>query len=147
MIVPDVNVLVNAFHPPSPRHEVARRWLEDALIHRETLGLLDVIATGFVRVMTNPKVFSEPLTGSQALGAVEMLMRNPNTALIRANDSTWPIFQELVESYELRSNDIPDAWIAAAVIGEEATLVSDDRGFGRFPDLRWKTLPESVSNP
>jgi predicted nucleic acid-binding protein len=35
-------------------------------------------------------------------------------------------------------NDIPDAYIAAYAVENNATLLSADRGFARFDRLRWR---------
>ena len=48
----------------------------------------------------------------------------------------------MVRLHKLCGNDIPDAWIAAAVIADEATLISDDQGFARFSNLRWNSIGE-----
>lgn len=142
MIVPDVNILIYAFHSSSPGHAAARSWLEGALTRRETVAILDVVATGFLRMMTNPRLFSEPLEPAQAMAAIEAVLGAPNAVFLRAGESTWGIFGELVELHKLRAHDIPDAWIAAAVMSEEATLLSDDTGFGRFRELQWVTLAD-----
>lgn len=55
MILPDVNVLVYAFHRDSPRHEAYAAWLAGALGSGEELALTDVVLTGFVRVVTNSR--------------------------------------------------------------------------------------------
>lgn len=140
MIVPDVNVLINAFHTESPRHAEARAWLTHALQDGDRLGVLDVVATGVIRIMTNPRVFKKPVTTGQAIGAIEAIMRSPNAVLIHGSSLSWEIFSGLMRGYEFRAADIPDAWIAANVIAEQATLVSDDKGFARFGDLDWVTV-------
>lgn len=140
MIVPDVNVLINAFHTEAPRHDEARIWLTNALEGRESLGLLDVVVTGFIRIMTHPRVLKKPLTSNEAVEAINTVMQSPNTVLIHGSGLSWQIFSELVSLHKLSAADIPDAWIAATVIAEEAILVSDDRGFARFRDLNWRTV-------
>lgn len=144
MIVPDVNVLIYAFHSSSPGHAAARSWLEGALAQRETVAILDVVATGFLRIMTNRRLFSEPLEPNQAMAAIKAVLSAPNAVLLRAGESTWSIFEELVELHKLRAHDIPDAWVAAAVMSEEATLLSDDTGFSRFRELQWVRLADLV---
>lgn len=99
------------------------------------------MATGFVRVMTNHKLFHKPLTAQQALTALNTILEAPNGALLSSSPGTWATFTKLVSLHKLKASDIPDAWIAAAVIEEEATLLSQDRGFARFRDLRWHPLP------
>ena len=44
MIIPDVNILVYAFHSAAPQHKPAQQWLSSALNRHETIGLLDVVA-------------------------------------------------------------------------------------------------------
>ena len=46
MIIPDVNIRVYAFHSAAPQHKPAQQWLSSALNRHETIGLLDVVATG-----------------------------------------------------------------------------------------------------
>jgi len=42
------------------------------------------------------------------------------------------VFEHLCEHHRLTGNDIPDAWIAAAVLAHHDHLVSFDKGFRRF---------------
>ena len=42
------------------------------------------------------------------------------------------MFEHLCEHHRLTGNDIPDAWIAAAVLAHHDHLVSFDKGFRRF---------------
>ena len=140
-IIPDVNILVYAFHSAAPQHKPSQQWLSGALNRHETIGLLDAVATGFVRVMTNHKLFHKPLTAQQALTALNAVLEAPNGTLLSSSPGTWTTFTELVRLHKLKASDIPDAWIAAAVI-EEATLLSQDQGFARFRELRWHPLSD-----
>lgn len=58
--MPDVNVVVGAYRTDSPQHEQAKIWLESAIDGLEPLGLTDAVATGYVRVVTHPRVFAKP---------------------------------------------------------------------------------------
>ena len=78
MIIPDVNILDHAFHSAAPQHKPAQQWLSSALNRHETIELLDVVATGFLRVMTNHKLFHKPLTAQQALTALNAILEAPN---------------------------------------------------------------------
>ncbi|MDQ3772968.1 MAG: hypothetical protein M3461_00525 [Pseudomonadota bacterium] len=44
----------------------------------------------------------------------------------------WPVFEHLCEQHRLICNDIPNAWIAGAVLTHHDHLVSFDTGFRRF---------------
>ena len=91
--------------------------------------------------MTNHKLFHKPLTAQQALTALNAVLEAPNGTLLSSSPGTWTTFTELVRLHKLKASDIPDAWIAAAVI-EEATLLSQDQGFARFRELRWHPLSD-----
>lgn len=54
MIIPDVNILVYAFHSAAPQHKPAQQWLSSALNRHETIGLLDVVATGVLDKVFKP---------------------------------------------------------------------------------------------
>jgi predicted nucleic acid-binding protein len=47
------------------------------------------------------------------------------------------MFRQLAEDIDARGNDIPDAYLAAYAMDNNATWLSADRGFARFKRLRW----------
>jgi predicted nucleic acid-binding protein len=55
VIACDVNVLVYAYNEDAPRHVDYRAWLERAA-GPEPFGLAPQVESGFVRVVTHPKV-------------------------------------------------------------------------------------------
>ena len=62
-MTPDVNVLVAASRSDHPHHQSAITWLEAALTNcsrGERLRLLPMVAAGFLRLVTHPRVFVEP---------------------------------------------------------------------------------------
>jgi len=62
-MTPDVNILVAASRLDHPHHEPARAWLEDALAKSaegHSLAVLPMVASGFLRLVTHPRVFVEP---------------------------------------------------------------------------------------
>jgi hypothetical protein len=60
MILPDVNVLVYAHRHDVPDHAHYRSWLEDAVASDAAFGVADIVLSGFLRVVTNPRIFSHP---------------------------------------------------------------------------------------
>ena len=50
----------------------------------------------------------------------------------------WGIFVELCEQAAACGGLISDAYLAAMAMEMGAELVTDDRGFGRWPGLRWR---------
>ena len=137
MLCVDVNVLVYAHRPESPRHDGYRSWLEEARRGVEPLGIPGMVQSGFVRVVTHPRVFKEPTPLDTALEFVEAVRGSPATVPIAPGERHWGIFTDLCRQLDARGNRVPDAFLAAMAIEQGATFVSADRGFAGFPGLRW----------
>jgi hypothetical protein len=137
MLCVDVNVLVYAHRPESPRHDGYRSWLEEARRGVEPLGIPEMVQSGFVRVVTHPRVFKEPTPLDTALKFVEAVRGSPATVPIAPGERHWGIFTDLCRQLDARGNRVPDAFLAAMAIEQGATFVSADRGFAGFPGLRW----------
>ena len=133
----DVNVLVYAHRPEAPNHPRFLDWLEQARTGAEPLGLAPVVASGFLRVVTHPRVFKEPTPLNSALEFIDVLSKSPATVQVVPGERHWQIFTDLCDRIDATGNKIPDAFLAALAIEQAATWVSADRGFAGFPGLRW----------
>ncbi len=134
----DVNILVYAHRPESQRHEAYRAWLLEAREGSEPLGLIDVVLSGFLRIVTHPRIYREPTPLATALEFVEALRVGPACLPVSPGERHWTIFKELCTGAEAAGNGIPDAFLAAMAIESGATWITADRGFSRFPGLRWQ---------
>lgn len=56
----DVNILVYAFRDAAPNHTRYRQWFEASFASDEAYAVSDHILAGFLRVATNPRIFSPP---------------------------------------------------------------------------------------
>jgi toxin-antitoxin system PIN domain toxin len=134
----DVNILVFAHRPESARHNEYRGWLESARAGHEPLGLSDIVLSGFVRVVTHPRVFREPTPLATALAFADALRASPAAHALLPGERHWPIFVDLCRRTDATGNLVLDAFLAALALEHGATWVTADRGFGRFPGLRWR---------
>lgn len=132
----DVNVQVHLSNADSPAHSAALAWLDHALNHGEVIAIPEVVASGFVRVATDRRILARPITGEQAFTFLDQLLTSPRVTMFAARSATYATFRSLVAGLGLRGNDIPDAWIAAVAMDLDASLVTFDRGFQRYPRLR-----------
>jgi toxin-antitoxin system PIN domain toxin len=126
-MTPDVNVLVAASRSDHPHHGPALAWLDTALEDCEKgrpLAIYPMVGVGFLRLVTHPKVFVQPTPADAALNS-------PGVDMPRLGGE-WPLLERLCEHHRLTANDVPDAWIAAAVLTHHDHLVSFDKGFRRF---------------
>lgn len=117
-------------------HRAAAAWLTARLIADEPVGVSDLVLAGLVRITTSHRVFAQPSTPDQAMAFCAALRRAPSAVPVRAGPRHWAIFERLVADTRARANDVPDAYLAALALEQGATLVTRDRGFARFPDLR-----------
>ncbi|MBI2299610.1 MAG: PIN domain-containing protein [Armatimonadetes bacterium] len=133
-MTPDVNVLVGALRTDLPEHPVAAGWLQAAHAaceQGETLVLLPMVAAGFLRVATHPRIFRQPSTIAEALASLDALL---SAAYIRVLDLGLDLneLRRLCDQHQLAGNAVPDAWIAAATLANHEHLVTFDRGFRRY---------------
>ncbi len=138
MQIPDVNVLVHAWRRESAEHDAARNWLEQAAA--TDLGLLDVVATGVLRVLTL-RVPGLGASTADVLANIDTLRAASGTTIVKPNTRRWTIFTDLCRELGAAGNAIPDCYIAAAAIEQGATLVSRDIFFSTIPGLDWIDLP------
>lgn len=140
LLLPDVNVLVAGFRADHDLHAPARAFLDHARSGSVALGLSDVALASILRLTTNGRVFVRPDTTDAVIGYLDVLLEPPGQ-LVRAGQAHWTRFTELCRHLQLRGNlVVPDAYLAALALEQGAELVTFDRGFGRYPRLRWRCL-------
>lgn len=137
MILADVNVLVYAHRRDLPLYDRFSAWLGEEVESGRSFALCDASLTGFLRIVTNGRIFDKPTPLEEALLSLEELREQPGAVHLSPGARHWSIFTELCSAVGARANDIPDAYLAALAIESGSELVTADRGFGRFPGLRW----------
>lgn len=138
MLCVDVNVLIYAHRADLPEHGAYRSLLERLANGDEPLALPDVVLSAFQRVITNRRIFAEPVSPKQAWDAVDALVEAPAALTLRAGERHWALFRQLCDDVGAQGNDIRDAYLAAYALESNATWLSADRGFARFRRLRWQ---------
>ena len=138
MLLLDVNVCVYAIRRDSARHAAYRAWMEDRLVGDEPVGMSELVLSGVMRLITNHRVFRQPSTTAQALEACRALRTAPAAVALRPGSRHWDIFDSLCAGVGAKGNAVADAYHAALAIENGATWVTTDRGFARFPGLRWQ---------
>jgi|SRR5438093_6143580 len=138
MTLPDVNVLVSAHREDAPHHSRCLRWLEGVVNGEEAYAVSDFVLSGFLRIVTHPRVFNPPSTLSAALKFVSEVRSQPQCVLTSPGPRHWGIFTELCRSAGAKGNLVPDAYLAAIAIESGCEWVTIDRDYSRFPKLRWR---------
>lgn len=138
MILPDVNIIVYAYKREEEMQGQYADWLNDVAAGAEALGLVDVVLTGFLRIVTNRRIYAEPAPLSDALSFVAALRAASPARVIHGTGAAWEQFAAFAEADRLlRGNLVPDAWLAAIAVTSGARIATADAGFSRFEGLNW----------
>ena len=138
MLLLDVNILVYAFRVDAPDHTAYRQWLEGVVAAVGPFGLADIVLSGFLRIVTHPRIFDPPTPIEPALQFAEALRAQPTSMMVGPGPRHWAIFVDLCRRTPARGNLIPDAYLAALAIESGSEFISTDRDYARFAGLRWR---------
>jgi toxin-antitoxin system PIN domain toxin len=145
MILPDVNVLIYAFRKDVPQHADCRTWLVNIVTSDAPFGLSPLALAAVVRITTNPRVFRAPSEVAEAFSFCENLLTQPHCWIVEPGERHWDIFKRLCIQTDTRGSRATDAWFAALAIESGCEWITLDRGFARFPGLKWH-LPERATH-
>ena len=120
MIIPDLNLLLYAADGTVPQHAKARVWWEEALNGQTRVGLSWSVLLGYLRITTNRRIVSQPLTVPEATRDILSVLTG------------------LLEPIGVGGNLIQDAHLAALAIEYGGEIHSADRDFERFAGVRYR---------
>ncbi len=135
----DVNILVAAHREDADQHAAIRQWLEAELATPAGIALSHLVLSGFVRVVTHPKIFKTPTPLDKALEFVIDPQNRSAVTMVKPSAGHWEVFLDLCRSADARGNLVPDAYHAALAVEFGIEWITLDRGFARFPKLRWSS--------
>jgi len=134
----DVNVFVYGYRTEAPRHPEYRDWLDGLVNGNDAFGVSDFALSGFLRIVTNPRIFDPPSPMEAALEFADRVRSAANAVPVVPGRRHWAIFSDLLRSAGARANLVPDAYFAALAIESGSEWITTDRAFSRFPGLRWR---------
>jgi toxin-antitoxin system PIN domain toxin len=137
MTILDANVLLYAYNADAPQQRAAARWLKKLFESGETVALPWLTLWAFVRICTNSRIWSNPLSAQDAFVFLREWLAQPGVVVLQPGPLHSQILEELVGKYRATGPLLTDAVLAALAIEHGATLASTDQGFRRFAGLRW----------
>jgi toxin-antitoxin system PIN domain toxin len=93
---------------------------------------------GFLRLVTNPRVFQRPESMADAWTQVSAWLDADVAWVPQPTERHRDVFASLLAAPGMQANLVPDAHLAALAIEHGLTLCSTDGDFGRFTALRWR---------
>jgi toxin-antitoxin system PIN domain toxin len=134
----DVNVLINAHRRDAERHKEFREFVESVLNGDEAYAVSDFVITGFVRIVTNQKIWRPSTPLDEALRYGETVRNQPHAVVIGPGDRFWGIFTRICRQANVKAKLVPDAYLAALAMEHGCEFVTADRDFARFRGPRWR---------
>jgi len=138
VLLPDVNILIYSHRAESPDHPRYAEWLRALAEGDEPYAVSDLGCSGFVRIVTNPKIWEEPTSLDDALSFVTELRGRSNARALAHGPASWEIFTRLCTAARARGKLVADAYHAALAIEHGCEFVTADSDFSRFTGLRWR---------
>ena len=142
MLMPDVNILVYAHRQDEANHTPYAQWLKSTVEGPEPFALSVLIAVGFMRIVTNPRIYRQPTPLPIALAFTEQLSRHPRCRTVAPAMRHLDEVARLCRESNAVGKHVADAQHAALAIQEGCTFVTRDADFARFAKLglRWEHL-------
>lgn len=118
-------------------HERARAWLEAVFAGPSRVGIPWTSLSALLRISTNPRATSAPLSAGQAWETVDALLAQDVVWTPMPTKAHAEIFGDLVRRHGVTGNLVPDAELAALALQHGLTVCSADSDFARFTEVRW----------
>lgn len=138
MILVDANLLIYAHVSTFPQHERARNWLDEQMNGTAPVGLPWPSLLAFLRLVTNPRLFDNPESITDAWEQVVAWLNCDPSWIPQPTERHIQILGSLLSGPGVHANLVPDAHLAALAIEHGLILCSTDGDFGRFSELRWR---------
>ncbi|MET9248610.1 type II toxin-antitoxin system VapC family toxin [Nonomuraea sp. NPDC003709] len=139
MLLVDTNVLINAFRRESSDHDQCHDFVDGMVNGDSSYAVSDFVVNGFVRMVTNRRVYKDPDDVGRALTFVGTYRNQPQASVVAPDSRHWEIFVKLCRQSGATGNLVPDAYLAALAIEHGCEFVTCDKDFARFQGLRWRS--------
>ena len=139
-MLPDVNVLINAFRRDGVHHPICRPWLDATTDGDARFGISPLALSAVIRVTTAPSFAGHPSSLADAFGFCQDIFQQPHCQIVEPRERHWEIFERLCRETNTKGRRVTDAWYAALAIEWGCEWITLDSDFARFPGLKW-SLP------
>jgi hypothetical protein len=105
------------------------------------------VLSGFLRIVTHPRVFKTPTPLRQAIAFSDALRSQPNATVLAPGRRHWEIFTDLCSHANARGNLVADVYLAALAIETGSVWATTDGDYRRFRGLRLIHPLDSARRP
>jgi hypothetical protein len=139
MYLPDINFWVALAFQAHMHHLPAKSWMDSAA--SQSCCFCRVTQMGFLRLSTNRRVFPlDALPLDEAWHAYDELLSDERVAFADEPDEIERAWRNATRRKTFSTNLWSDAYLAAFARAADWEVVTFDRGFAQFKDLRHTIL-------
>lgn len=133
MFLVDANILVYSADEGSEHHAAARDWLDGQTAGvARSVGLPWPSLLAFLRLVTNPRMYSPPAAAADAWERIEDWLSRPAVWIPAPGPRHQQLLGGIVHECRPTGNLVPDAHLAALAVEHGLTVVTTDTDFARF---------------
>jgi toxin-antitoxin system PIN domain toxin len=138
MYLVDANMLVYATDAGARQHDAARRWLDEQLAREPRyVGLPWPSLLAYLRLVTNPRMYSPPASIAEAWERAEEWLSRPAAWVPAPGPRHRQFLGEIIGKIQPTGNLVPDAHLAALAREHGLTVASTDSDFAKFRHVAW----------
>lgn len=137
MIVLDANLLLYAYDTRAADHKAAGAAISRVFEGSELVGLPWQTIMAFLRISTNARIPGAALSIEEALAVIQEWIELPQLVLLAPGEKHFGILRQMLTGGRVSGPATTDATLAALTIEHGGILYTADRGFARYPGLRF----------
>ena len=134
----DANVLLYADNRVAKHHHESRTWLTAALSGAEMLVLPWLSVVAYLRISTMAQLHHQPRSIDGAVQFIRVVLQSPSVVTGEPDHRYLDRVAGLLAATGIGGNLVNDAHLAALALQYDATVISFDNDFSRFPGVRWE---------
>ena len=134
----DANVLLYADNRVAEHHRDSRAWLTSALSGAELLLVPWLTVVAYLRISTMSSLHHQPQSIAGALRFVRAVLDGPSVVTGEPDHRHLDRVADLLGATGHGGNLVNDAHLGALAQQYDATIISSDNDFSRFPGVRWE---------
>ena len=139
--LPDVNIWIALTVAEHVGQKAAMQWMEAP--EKDTIALCRVTQMGFLRLLTNARVMAaDVFTAAKAWNLTEQIRDDDRVVFAAEPMALEQAWRTMTGSHKTGANFWTDTYLAAFAGITGYTLVTFDRGFGKY-----KNLPIQILGP
>lgn len=137
MVAVDTNILVYAHRADSEWHVRADEVLTELAEGKASWAIPWPCLFEFYAIVTHPRIYRPPTPPAEARTQIGNWLESPSLAVLSEGEGFWETLERVLRQSSVSGGAAHDARIAALCLRHGVkTLLSADRDFSRFPDLR-----------